>query len=390
MTPSKRSTDRRNRRSRRFSLEPLEGRTLMSLGAEFPTTINTTIRNAQFGSVNASSSNGSAVAVWVDTFSATDHDIRAQRFNSAGAKVGSEIIVTDTTLDEDQPSVAMDGSGNFVVSWRVTLASGDTNVLAQRFNASGTKVGAVVQVGVGTFKESSPSVGMDNLGNFVVVYTRDTNNNNPDIFAKKYNSANQLTNVINVDVTSDNDDSAKVAMTPDGRFDVVYEDILSPQISYIILKQFSATGGLNWTGEPANSNINEVSPSISIDNSGNAVVAWQDGLSNGVIFASRESASGNIGSQMFIEHATVSEIAPSVALKRTGGAFVVTYFEQLPGFINATHVAEVSASNQVTVFSAGNRVSPAVSINGAGQYLVTYTSNDSGDLNIRGRLGHLS
>jgi hypothetical protein len=30
-----------------------------------------------------------------------------------------------------------------------------------------------------------------------------------------------------------------------------------------------------------------------------------------------------------------------------------------------------------------------VSINGSGLYVVTYTSNDNGDLNIRRRIGHL-
>jgi hypothetical protein len=49
----------------------------------------------------------------------------------------------------------------------------------------------------------------------------------------------------------------------------------------------------------------------------------------------------------------------------------------------------VSASNQVTIFDAGIRTNPVVSINGANRYLVTYTSNDAGDQNIRSRIGQL-
>ena len=41
------------------------------------------------------------------------------------------------------------------------------------------------------------------------------------------------------------------------------------------------------------------------------------------------------------------------------------------------------------ILDAGNRADPSVSINGSGQYIVSYTSNDNGDLNIRGRIGHL-
>ena len=46
-------------------------------------------------------------------------------------------------------------------------------------------------------------------------------------------------------------------------------------------------------------------------------------------------------------------------------------------------VAEVSSSNHVTTFDLNGRSDPAVSINGSDAYLVTYTSNDAGDLNIR-------
>ena len=90
----------RPRTKNRPRLESLEGRQLMSLSSEFSATVNTTTRNAQFGSANASSANGSSVAVWTDTFSSTDHDIRAQRFNAAGQKTGSEIVVSFSSLDE--------------------------------------------------------------------------------------------------------------------------------------------------------------------------------------------------------------------------------------------------------------------------------------------------
>jgi hypothetical protein len=52
-------------------------------------------------------------------------------------------------------------------------------------------------------------------------------------------------------------------------------------------------------------------------------------------------------------------------------------------------VAEVTANDKATILDAGNRADPSVSINGSGLYVVTYTSNDNGDLNIRRRIGHL-
>ncbi len=381
--------------NRRPLLESLEGRELMSLGAESPATVNTRTINDQFDSANASSSNGSSVAVWVDTFSPTDHDIRAQRFNAAGNKTGPEIIVSGSLLDDSQPAVAMDNRGGFVVTWRQRQSNGDTNVLARRFNSLGSAVGAVVQVGVGTFKEHDPSVAMDSRGNFIVAYTRDTNNNNPDVFAKKYNSSNQLTNVVNVDTDPNIADHAKVAMTPEGRFDIAYEHAFSPGFNDIILKQFTASGALSWTREVANSQSDETAPSVSMDNSGKAVVVWQNAVGSGSeVRFSRADASGNLGHELIVENALFSESNPSVALKRNGGGtFVVTYERKFRTFpfpsVTRVRVAEVSASDQVTIVDAGVRSKPAVSINGAGKYLVTYTSNDSSGLNVRNRFGTL-
>src|SRR5262249_30579386 len=150
-------------------------------------------------------------------------DIRAQRFDRFGNKLGAEIVVSFSTLDETTPKVAMDRNGAFVVTWMQALPGGDTNVVAQRFDANGNKVGALVQVGAGTFQETSPDVAVDDLGDFVVSYTRNTNNNNPDIFAKRYNAANQLLNVEDVATSAKAETFSSVAMTPDGRFDVAYE-----------------------------------------------------------------------------------------------------------------------------------------------------------------------
>ena len=150
---------RRSRRSRP-ALESLEGRQLLSLGPEMISPVNTTTRNNQFDADNASSVNGSSVVVWTDQFSVTDHDIRAQLFNAAGAKVGPEIVVSFSSLDENSPAVAMDSHGNFVVSWTQIQPGGDTNVVAQRFSSAGSRQGALIPVGAGTFREHDSDVAM--------------------------------------------------------------------------------------------------------------------------------------------------------------------------------------------------------------------------------------
>lgn len=391
MTYSTRNTNRRDRKLRHLTLERLERRALLSLGPEFSSTVNTTTRNAQFDSANASSANGSSVVVWVDTFHSNDGDIRAQRFNASGGKVGPEILVSGSSLDETQPTVAMDNLGNFVVAWRQTQANGDTNVIARRFKSSGTPTGSVVQVGVGTFKEHDPSVAMDAVGDFVVAYTRDTNNTDPDVFAKRFGSSNQLLGVTNVAVTAHADDKASVAMTPDGRFDVAWEHAFSATDHDIVVQRYSKSGTLLGSSQVGASTAFESHPSVAIDISGNAVVTWQKTIGgNTSVQARRMLASGIVGNLISISTASFGDKDPSVAIKRVGGGFVVAYQVNTKSGID-TRVAEVSAIDAVlTTFDAGIRSSPAVSINGLNNYLVTYTSSDSGDLNIRLRIGKLS
>jgi hypothetical protein len=69
------------RHRRRPFLESLEGRQLMSLGAEMIGPVNTTTRGAQSDSDNATNAGGESVVVWTDPYSATDLDLRAQRYN---------------------------------------------------------------------------------------------------------------------------------------------------------------------------------------------------------------------------------------------------------------------------------------------------------------------
>ena len=137
---------------------------------------------------------------------------------------------------------------------------------------------------------------MDDRGNFVVAYTRDTNNNNPDVFAKRYNASNQLLTVINVATSSVAEDDPSVAMAPDGRFDVAWEQTFSVNDHDIFLNEYNSSGAFVLSRTIANTTASETIPSVAVDNSGNAVVAWQR-LTNGNadILARRISSSGIVG-----------------------------------------------------------------------------------------------
>jgi hypothetical protein len=397
----------RSRRSRP-AFEALEGRQLMSLGAQFGP-INTTNHQGAAFSASASSANGSSVVVWTDQLSPTKHDILAQRLNGAGNKIGPQMVVSGGPDDENLASVAIDNQGDFVVAWVQTQPNGNTDVLAQKFGASGNAVGGIVPVAVGTFPQIQPQVAMDAAGDFVVSYTRDTNNNNFDVFAKQYNVNEQLVNVVSVATTPAAETGSSVAMTPDGRFYVAYQvnGASSSSQDGVHMNEYSAQGGLLRAQTIATGDAG--APRVSVDNFANAVVVWQQSTANkSEILARRVSLTGGMGPVLTIGASTTfTEGNETVALKRDGsGSFVVAYEQDVPIFIkrsnaatgNQVLVAEVTLSstsqglptNTITTVSAGAVSQPAVSVNNSGQYLLTYSSAVTTPIqNIDGRLGQL-
>ncbi len=385
---------------RKPAIETLEGRQLMSLGAEFLVSVPTPA--AQVQSANASSTNGSSVVVWTD-FSHGNAQISGQLFNSRGGKVGPVMdLASAAGFNDEQPSVAMDAHGDFVVSWTQFFPNGHSDVLAQKFNAAGATVGGVVPVAVGTFAQTNSSVAMDAKGDFVVSYTRDTNNTNPNIFAKLYNTNDQLQNVVTVAGGLVDANLSSVAMSPDGRFDVAYQLQLSNTQVVVLASRYTASGGVLPGLFEASGTLN-VSPKIAMDNQGNAVIAYQTWngtsvsgdlgdprqdflLGNWDVAADRFSNTGVVGNEINLGSTSTNEISPSVALEGNAGAFVVAYDSGI-----GVNVSEVNSSNVVIdTFSAGqSRFFPAVSINAQNEFLVTYDGEAGNDGFIAGRRGLL-
>ena len=400
----RRSTVHRGTRHRkqRLTVEALEGRQLMSLGAQFGP-INSTNHEGVFASANASSANGSSVVAWTYQVTPTQHDILAQRLNAAGNKVGPQMVVSGGPDDEGYASVAIDNRGDFVVAWEQTESNGNTDILARKFGPSGNALGGIVPVAVGTFPQTDPHVAMDAVGDFVVSYTRNTNNNNLDVFAKLYNVNETLVDVVSVATSpSVQEYNSSVAMTPDGRFYVAYQFYAysGSTRSGINMNEYSAQGGL-LQAQSITTDGSAGDPTVSVDNLGNAVVAWPQSTSTeSEILARRVSYLGGMGPVLTIAASPDFDLGnQTVAMKRDGsGAFVVAYESDIPIFIkgrnlqmgNQVLVAEVSPSNQITTVSAGDVSGPALSINNSGQYFLTYTSTDVSPIGqIDGRFGQL-
>jgi hypothetical protein len=374
---------------RRLECEALEDRTLLSLsGTDF--LVNSTRLHPQNQPAVASSPSGHSVVVWTDNKTSIDRDIKAQLYDSTGHKIGKELTITATRNNEYNPVVAMDAKGNFVVVWTIDFYGSDTDLWGARFRYDGTPLGQPFEVAWSPHAEYDPSIAMAGNGNFVVTYTYVFAGADTDVYARMFKADGTLVRTITLSDSTRPEGQTSVAMTPDGRFDVAYNDN-----NNILLQRFNAYGTRLATEVIANTSALERAPDVAMDNNGKAVVAWQ--VSSGTnwnLRARRVSSSGALGSVLPIAATAALETAPAVALDPTDGRYVVAY-QSDTSLTKSVKVAEVSASNIITRTSTfGMGVTDAsVSVNVHHSYLVVASSigRTSFDLDggVFGKLGQL-
>jgi len=162
------------------------------LGGEFR--VNSYTTSSQVRPSAASDANGNFVVVW-DSYvqdGSTD-GIFGQRYDSAGAPQGGEFRVNSyTTSSQLRPSAASDGNGNFVVVWTSYVQDGSgTGVFGQRYDSAGAALGTEFRVNSFTLDDqSNPSVVSYTSGDFVVAWnSRNQDGSSVGVFAQRYDSA---------------------------------------------------------------------------------------------------------------------------------------------------------------------------------------------------------
>ena len=211
-----------------------------TVGGEFQ--VNTETSSTQDSPVVAGLSGGGFVVIWDSNNSGTAGDgsgdgVFGQRYDAAGSPVGSEFQVnTEFSSNQNDASVSSLGTG-FVVTWTSSNSgsAGDGSglgVFAQRYDASGTPLGAEFQVNVETASTQSQSDVVELAGgDFAVVWTSDTSGSagdgsNNGIFTRIFDaSGTALTGEVLVNTTTAFDqEDASIAALSGGGFVVTWGD----------------------------------------------------------------------------------------------------------------------------------------------------------------------
>jgi hypothetical protein len=199
-------------------------------GGEF--LVNTFTDYFQSGSSIGFDDAGGFVIVW-SSGSSQDGDLAGvfgQRFDASGARAGGEFrINTYTTGWQSTAAVAVNGDGNFVVTWVSYGQDGDVSgVYGRRFDAAGTPQGGEFRVNTYTTQEQTvPRVAWDGQGNFVVTWWGDYQDGSSyGIFARRFQGdGTQLGPEFRLNTyTTGQQWYSDVAVGPDGGFVAAWTD----------------------------------------------------------------------------------------------------------------------------------------------------------------------
>ncbi len=184
----------------------------MPLGDEF--LVNTATLNDQSDPAIAMTPTGEFVIAWQsDGQDGDESGIFAQRYDADGSRTGREFQITDSFVgDQENPAIAINTDGSFVVAWESDgLAAASTEIFARRFNSNGDALGDDFLVNLTlTNDQTNSDVALDGEGNFLISWTNEgTGITQNDVFYRQFSASGAaLTSEILVNTFTDDDQQA--------------------------------------------------------------------------------------------------------------------------------------------------------------------------------------
>ena len=377
---------------------------LGTVGGEFRA--NTTTSGTQAAGVAAMDANGNFVVVWTSDQGGTV-DIYAQRYDASGAAQGSEFRVNTTTTDsQDSPAVAMDADGDFVVVWSDSVKDGSGyGIYAQRYNAAGAAQGAEFRINtVTTSAQDSPAVAMDASGNFVVTWRSLLQDlSGYGVYAQRYaadGSAQGAEFRVTTTTTGDQGNPA-IACSSAGAFVIVWEGWGSDDDYGIFGQRYNAAGAAQGSEFRINGTIDELQtdPRVAMDPSGNFVVTWTGGADDDHdIYMRRYNAAGVAQEgETRVHSGTSNDQYYSDVINSAGGMAVAFTSWGQPSdgdhgiFARTFSPAGVpdGAEFNVNTTRSGDQEYPSIATNGSTHAVIVWTNRSGGGSDANGVFGQL-
>ncbi|MEZ6118086.1 MAG: DUF4347 domain-containing protein, partial [Pirellulaceae bacterium] len=217
------------------------------------TKANTYVSGTQNHPDVAVNDDGSFVISWMSNGQdGSSYGMYAQRFTAAGAKVGGEIQLAQTSSgDQWYGTIDNDSSGNFVATWMSAGQDGSGNgIFARQFNSSGTALGNEFQVNTWTSgDQGSPNISVDDDGDFVITWHDASGHDGTGfgVYAQQYDSSGNAIGVETRIAQTTSNDQRDATVAIHGTSAVVVWGGNGSQSgqtdsSGVFMRQFSLTG----------------------------------------------------------------------------------------------------------------------------------------------------
>jgi Ca2+-binding RTX toxin-like protein len=217
----------------------------VAVGTQF--TANTTLNGVQATSRVAALAGGGFVITWHDSHNGTFDNIHGQVFAANGTKVGGEFIGGDPLPGvEEYPDLVALSGGGFVISW--FHSSADSR--AQIFDAAGNRLGTTFTLNTITDgSQQSAELAALPGGGFVAIWLNAGGEaSDQGVWAQRFDaSGNKIGDDIHVDTGSD---MANVTAIPGVGFAVAWKELSDPSsetYGHLRMQIFDFDG--NRTGE---------------------------------------------------------------------------------------------------------------------------------------------
>ena len=312
-------------------------------------------------------------------------------------------VNTHTSNKQENPAIAMDAEGNFVVVWNSYFRGGRSNdIFGRRFDSNCTPLSEEFQINIETSgNQREPSVAMDAAGSFVVAWHGPgiVEEDKEDIFARRFDpNAIPISSEFRV-----NDDPngrqlhPKVAMSSSGAFAIVWENNeFYPQIDgYEVLYKLYDCNGTSIRADKANLLTQCRYPDAAMNDNGDFVIVWmQDDIyhtSNIIMFRQYSKDGTSKADPCQVSTTDFFTIAhPSVLANGTG--YFIVVWDGNPGPADQDNILArrfkfdgmtMSDEFMVNTIFTGTQQRPKVAMNNRGQFIIVWDSKIDPNINER-------
>ncbi len=324
----------------------------------------------------------------------------ARRFAANGGALGGELQVNAyTSGTQGSPAIGIEENGAFVIAWQSESQDGsEDGIFARRFSSTGSGLGREFQVNSRTSDfQRRPTVGTGGDGDLVIAWQSDGDADGADdgIFAQRF------TTLVALDVDNN------------GVVDALTDGILLVRFAFGFTGASLTTGAVGPACTRCNSaailayltglesqlgvlgnefQVNtykssiQYDPAVGTDADGGFVVAWssytEDGSNHGIFTRRFNSSGGSLGGAFRVNAYTPStQRDPAVGMDADGD-FVVAWASngqdgsELGVFARRFDADDgaLDGESPVNAFTSDNQQSPAVGMNGDGNFVVAWQS----------------